>query len=194
METESDPLRTLEIHPAASDRWEDMASLFGGHRECAGCWCMYWRVPHSEFKVQGGEGLKQQMKTLVSRNEIPGLLAYVDGKPAGWVSLGPRENYPTLESSKARWRVDDQPVWSVVCFFIAKPYRRGGLSAKLLAAAVEYARSRGAKIIEGYPVEPRSGQAGDTTLFSGLAQVFLAAGFKEVARRAQSRPFMRLEI
>ncbi len=159
-----------------------------------GCWCMYWRVSHKEFEAQKGEDNKQLMNGMVKSGVVPGILAYVNGQPAGWCSVAPREDYPRLERSRVAKRVDDQPVWSVVCFFVAKGFRRQGLSVRLLQAAVEYAKTQGAKIIEGYPIEPKKDQMPEVFAWIGFAEVFRQAGFEEVARRSETRPFMRYYV
>jgi GNAT superfamily N-acetyltransferase len=116
---------------------------------------MWWRLKRSEFERQKSQGNKKALKKIVASGQVPGILAYAEGEPIGWCSLAPREDYAALERSRVLKRVDDEPVWSVVCFFIARPFRRQGVMAQLLATAVEYAREHGAKIVEGYPVEPR---------------------------------------
>jgi GNAT superfamily N-acetyltransferase len=118
----------------------------------------------------------------------------VDGKPAGWVAVGPRETFPRLDRSRILKRFDDQPVWSVVCFFVAKSWRRRGVTEHLLDAAVAYAREHGATVVEGYPVEPKSAEMPAVYAFTGLASAFHKAGFTEVARRSATRPIMRLTI
>jgi len=117
----------------------------------------------------------------------PGVLAYVDGEPAGWCAVAPRTEYKRLARSRATAPFDDQPVWSVVCFFVRGGMRRAGLSRALLSAAVDLAIEHGATIVEGYPVE------GTRNLFRGVASVFKDAGFKEVARRLPNRPLMRYD-
>lgn len=112
----------------------------------------------------------------------------------GWCSVAPREAFPALERSRVLKRVDDQPVWSVVCFFIAKPYRRQGLTVSLLKAAAEYARQAGARIVEGYPEDPKKADIPAPFAFTGLASAFLQAGFVEVLRRSATRPIMRYTI
>jgi GNAT superfamily N-acetyltransferase len=131
------------------------------------------------------------MKAIVDSGIIPGILAYSDLEPVGWCSVAPREDYPVLARSRILKPVDEQPVWSIVCFFVARQQRRKGLTVGLLKAAVEHARSRGAKIIEGYPVEPRDGKAPDVFVFTGLSAAFKQAGFIEVLRRSETRPIMR---
>jgi GNAT superfamily N-acetyltransferase len=185
---------TLKFHPVTPERWNDLEELFGQQGACGGCWCMWWRLTQAEFNRRKGPGNKQAMKKIVRSGQVPGILAYAEGRPVGWCSIGPREIYPRLERSRILQRVDDQPVWSVVCFFVARPYRRKGLTVGLLEAAVEYARKKGAKIVEGYPVEPKKIQAPDVFLYHGLASAFRQAGFKEVARRSQTRPLMRRHL
>jgi GNAT superfamily N-acetyltransferase len=140
---------------------------------------------------QKGEGCRKALKRLVKSREIPGILAYVDGEPVGWCSVGPRESYPVLERSRVLRRVDDEPVWSVVCFFVAKQYRGKGLMVKLLEEAIEYVKEQGGKILEGYPVEPKKGRMPDPFVYTGAASAFRKAGFVEVLRRSETRPIMR---
>lgn len=108
----------------------------------------------------------------------------------GWSAVAPREQYPRLNRSRILKPVDDQPVWAVSCFFIARGFRHQGLSTKLLKAAVDFARARGAKIVEGYPHDAKKATA-DVFVYTGLVSAFRKAGFKEVARRGETRPIMR---
>jgi GNAT superfamily N-acetyltransferase len=116
------------------------------------------------------------------------VLAYVDGVAAGWCAIAPRDDYPRLDGSRTTARVDDEDVWSVVCFFIRRGMRGQGLAGGLLAAAVGVAVQHGARWVEGYPIEGR----GDP--FHGVASLFRAAGFEEVARRTANRPVMRYRV
>jgi GNAT superfamily N-acetyltransferase len=184
-------LQDLEFHPVTAERWHDLETLFGERGAYSGCWCMWWRVKRSEFERQKGQGNKDALKKIVDSGEIPGILAYADGEPIGWCSVAPREAYPVLDRSPVLKRVDDQPVWSIVCFFVAKPFRGQRVSAELLQAAVEYAARSGAKIIEGYPLVPKRDHMPDVSTFTGLVSVFLQAGFVEVLRRSEIRPIMR---
>lgn len=90
--------------------------------------------------------------------------------------------------------MDDTPVWSISCLFVHKGQRKKGISVQLLRDAVDHVKSRGGKVVEGYPVEPYSEDMPAPFAWVGLASAFLAAGFKEVARRSKSRPIMRIEI
>lgn len=171
------------------DRWGDLENLFGKRGAYGGCWCMWWRLPRAQFQQQVGQKNKEALKAIVDSGQAPGLLAYGDGEPIAWCSVAPREAFPALERSRMLKRVDDKPVWSVVCFYVAKPFRRRGVMVPLLTAAVEYARAHGAKIVEGYPVEPTKGLSGYSG-YTGVVSAFRKAGFVEVLRRG-SRPIMR---
>ena len=184
----------MEIHPLTADRWDDLVALFGPKGAQDGCWCMWWRFTAKEWKANQGEGNKAALKALVDGGLEPGLLAYVDGEVAGWTSLGPREDFVRFETSRILKPVDDEPVWSIVCFYIAKAHRRRGLSVALLRAAAEFAREHGATMLEGYPTEPRKGRAVDAFVYTGLKAAFDEAGFEEVARRSETRPIMRLRL
>jgi len=177
--------------PVTPERWPDLERLFGERGACGGCWCMYWRLPRPEFQRMKGAGNKAAFQTIVKSDAMPGVLAYVGGQPAAWCAIAPREQYPGLQRSRILKPVDGQPVWSVTCFFVARPFRRKGLSVQLLQAAVEFARSRGANIVEGYPVEPKSGSMPDAFAWTGLAAAFRKAGFRSVAKRSPTRPVMR---
>jgi GNAT superfamily N-acetyltransferase len=181
----------FEFHPVTPDRWTDLEALFGPRGACGGCWCMYWRQTRSEYEQMKGDANRQALKGMVESGEEPGLLAYHGRKPVGWVCVAPRPAFSALERSRILKPVDERPVWSVVCFFVARPYRRRGVTVELLEAAVEYARRHGAQVVEGYPVEPRGGKAPDVFVYTGLASAFLKAGFKEVIRRTETRPIMR---
>ncbi len=187
-------LPPLTFHPLTPERWDDFEELFGPRGACAGCWCMWWRMRRSEFERQKGEGNKAAMKEIVRSGEIPGLLAYADGRPVAWCSVAPRQAFPALERSRVLERLDEQPVWSVVCLFVAKPFRRRGLTNRVLEAAVRHVRNHGGKILEGYPVEPRKGKMPDAFAWTGLASAFRKAGFEECARRSPTRPIMRRKV
>jgi len=184
----------LAFHPLTLDRWADFETLFGPRGACAGCWCMFWRLKRSAFNSQKGEGNRNAMRALVAAGEVPGILAYADGAPVGWCAVAPREHYSALERSRILKPLDDQPVWSVSCFFIARPYRNRGVSVQLLKAAVAWVKERGGTLVEGYPVEPRKGPMPAAFAWTGLASAFRKAGFTECARRSETRPIMRLAL
>jgi len=142
--------RRWTIAPLDPDRWDDLENLLdrpGPHR---GCWCLWWRMPHKEFGATSGDQHRRRMRQIVRRGGRPGLLGYVDGEPVAWVSLGPRSDFAALESSRLLHRVDDKPVWSVVCFIVRRDQRRQGWMRRLLRAAAQYAAQHGATLLEGY--------------------------------------------
>lgn len=145
-------------------------------------------------KVGAGTGAGPQnrraMKGLVDRGAVPGLIGYEDGAPVAWVSLGPREDYAKLRRSSVMKPVDDRPVWSIVCFFVDREARGRGLSNRMLRAAMDYARSSGARLIEAYPVD-KDERSHPDDMFFGARSMFDRAGFREVARRKPARPVMR---
>ena len=152
---------------------------------------MWWRLPRARFNRQRGAGNKRALKRIVKNGPPPGLLAYAGKQPVGWCALGPRPSYSALERSRTLKPVDEKPAWSVVCFFVTKPFRGRGLSVKLLRAAADYARRKGARILEGYPVDTRKGRWADPFVYTGTVSVFRRAGFREVARRSATRPLVR---
>lgn len=182
------------FRPLTPENWHDFEKLFGKNGACGGCWCMFMRMKRSEFEQQKGEGTRQAMKNLVASGETPGILAYSGREPVGWCSVAPRENFPALERSRIAKPLDDKPVWSVVCFFVRKDFRKQNVSVALLRAAIDYVKARGGKIVEGYPVEPKKSPMAPPFVWTGLASAFLKAGFVECARRSETRPFMRYEI
>ena len=133
------------------------------------------------------------MKRIVTSGEVPGIMAYHDGEPVGWCAVAPRSEYPRLSRSRILKPVDDRPVWSIVCLFVAKEYRGMGVSSALISAAVEFVRGKGGSTVEAYPVEPKK-RMPDAFAFHGLVVSFSRAGFMEVARRSETRPLMRCEI
>jgi GNAT superfamily N-acetyltransferase len=191
MSTASESRSEFECHPLTPERWPHLEALFGPRGATGGCWCMWWRMPRAQFTTHKGEGNKQVFQRLVEGGEIPGLLAYADGQAVGWCAIAPRERYPVLERSRILKRVDDQAVWSVVCFFVKRPFRGQGLTTVLLHAAVDYATRQGARIIEAYPIEPKAARTADVFVYTGLVSSFRRAGFVEVLRRSETRPIMR---
>lgn len=184
----------FKFYPVTKINWKDFENLFGEKGACAGCWCMYWRMRRKDYDLQRGSGTKKKMKNLVNNGTVPGIIAYDNNKPVGWCSVAPREDFPVLENSRLLKRIDEKPVWSIVCFFIQKEFRKKGLSLELLNAAITFVKMNKGKIIEGYPVEPKSGKTADVFAWTGLASAFRKAGFKELERRSETRPIMRYII
>ena len=183
-------LQQLQFKPVTPERWPKMQGLFEENR-FRGCWCMYWRLKRKEFDQQYGEGNRAAMERLIQSGKVPGILAYLEGEPVGWCSVAPRDDYAALNRSRILKRVDDQPVWSIVCFFVATAYRGQGLTRALIQAAIRYAGKHGAGIVEAYPLIPEESKRPEASSYMGLVSTFRALGFREVARRSRMRPVMR---
>lgn len=189
--TETGAGRTLEYRPVTRERWEDFERVMGPRGAWGGCWCTWWRLSAAEFEKTRGEEARKTMKGIVAEGRVPGLLAYVDGAPVGWCSVAPREAFPRLNRSPLLKPVDDTAVWSIVCFYVPREYRGSGVAQGLLEAAVAYARSQGASVVEGYPIEPREGGHPPVAAWTGVPVMFERAGFQEVLRRKPNRPIVR---
>ncbi|HSD62638.1 MAG TPA: GNAT family N-acetyltransferase [Ignavibacteriaceae bacterium] len=181
----------FKFNPLTYERWGDLKKLFGEKGACGGCWCMWWRISRKDFETKKGEGNFTALKRLVKGNSQTGIIAYDEKKPVGWIAFAPREHYFKLETSKILKPVDDKPVWSVTCFFINKDYRRKGLTIELLKEAEKFTRKNGGRILEGYPIDPKTKNYAPVFANTGLASAFRQAGFKEVERRSETRPIMR---
>ncbi len=182
---------STDYHTLTPDRWPDFEKLFGKKGAYGGCWCMWWRISRAEFEKQQGEGNRKAMKKIVESGEVPGIMVYRKGEPAGWCSVAPRERFHSLNRSRVLKKLDDKPVWSMVCFFVANEYRGKGVMGDLVNAAIDYVRSQGGKIIEAYPGRPGGRRLAPVTSFMGLPSVYERAGFKECARPSESKIIMR---
>ena len=183
----------LSFEPLTPERWTAFTTLFGSNGACGGCWCMAWRVRASEWNAMKGARNREAMRRRVRRGPPPGILALVADRAVGWCAVAPRSEYPRLETSRVLRPVDDVPVWSISCLFIQKEFRRRGLSARLLGAAVRFARDRGAQVVEGYPIIPKTSHTPDVFAWTGTVTAFQRAGFVEVHRWSPQRPIMRID-
>jgi uncharacterized protein YndB with AHSA1/START domain/GNAT superfamily N-acetyltransferase len=155
---------------------------------------MAWRLTPTDFTRLKGDGNRRALRALVTKGEPTGILAYDGADPIGWCAVAPREATPRLERSKVLARLDDAPVWSVTCFFVARGHRKRGVTVSLLRAAAVHAHRAGARILEGYPVKPRQGELPAAFAWTGLASAFREAGLAEAARRSATRPIFRLTL
>jgi GNAT superfamily N-acetyltransferase len=190
---------TLTVLPATPDRWPDVEAIFGakGCSVARGCWCMHYRrsgsAPSLSQVASRSKTYRAGLKALVDSGKPPGLVAYRDNVPVGWVSLAPREEFARLERSPVMKPVDDTPVWSIICFVVPPEHRGQGVARALLKGAIAYAREHGATVIEAYPVDKPARSKADALWF-GAKSMYDNAGFKEVARRKPARPVMRLVV
>ncbi len=184
------PAPQIDVRPVTAERWDDVLELFGERGAYAGCWCMWWRVTSSEFAAEAGRGLRNRFEALVVEGREPGLVAYIDDRPVGWVAVAPRAEYGRMQRSPKLRRVDDVPVWVISCFYIDRHHRRVGVATALLDAAVAFAHERGAAAVEGVPVDTSGTHKPTAGLYTGTLAMFAAAGFDEVERRG-GRPIVR---
>ena len=193
------PARTaprVRIVPLTAARWPDLVTLFGPKGAYGGCWCMYFRLPRgpwTEGCKDGGAGNRRALRALARAKRAPGLLAYVGKDPAGWCALAPREEYLRLATARTLKPIDDVPVWSVTCFYVARAHRRKGLTVALLDAAAAFAARHGARMLEGYPSAPHA-RWPDAYAYQGTVSAFTRAGFREAKRVSPTRAIMRREL
>lgn len=189
----------LTLHPLTPARWPDLEQVFTarGCSEARRCWCMYYRVTGKGGYTWPGDGqparAKAALAALADRDPPAGLIGYRGKEPVGWISLGPREDYAKLARSPVMKPVDDQPVWSIVCLVAPSEFRGQGVARALVAGAVAYARKRGVRLLEAYPVDKAEPSATQAPWFGSKA-MFDEAGFEEVARRKPARPVVRLQL
>lgn len=193
----------LEVRPLTADRWSDLVSLFGPSGAFGNCWCTWWRQTGGEFEKgirQRGAGNKALLGQITKEDREPGLIAYRDGKPVGWISVAPRPEYgrvvrsPSIGPGRRSPEAADTTVWSVVCFWMPRAERGKGVAMTLLRAAVDHARARGAQVLEGYPVDTGEERRPQGSVFTGTLAMFRRVGFEEVERRAEGRPIVRLSL
>ena len=177
----------VSFRPVTPDRLDDLARFSESHGKFRYCSCMRWRLASTEFRRTTKPERVTALASLARRGVPIGVLAYVDGAPVGWCSIAPRETYVALGRYKALAPIDAAPVWSVVCFFVDRRVRRAGLTRGLLGAAVAYATTLGAKIVEGYPVEPGP----RLYTYMGSPATFRAAGFRDVTPPGRQRRVFR---
>lgn len=188
----------LTIHPLTPERWPDLETIFDA-RGCSvarGCWCMYYRETgppeHLSPGMTRAQENRRKLKALVESGKPPGLIAYENNVPAGWISLGPREEFERLKRSPIMKPVDEHPVWSVICFVVPPAYRSRGIAHALLKRGIAYARKCGATILEAYPVD-KPGRSQNDNMWFGAKSMYDKAGFHEVARRKPHRPVVRIK-
>ena len=192
------PEAAIKIHPLTERRFDDLANLFMQGGDPKWCWCMYYRKRGADWASDRAQN-REALRGLARRQTAPGLVAYRDGEAVGWVGLAPREQFERLESSKVLAPIDDKPVWSIVCFVVAAKSRGQGIATALLRGAIDYARKRGATLLEAYPVSETRGKIPAADAYHGSQSMFEKQGFKVVEVRQWNkttppRPIMRLTL
>jgi GNAT superfamily N-acetyltransferase len=195
----------IKVVPANEASWEDLQAVFGERGDAHGCQCQRYKMGNAHYAAAPFEARAQYLRQETEcghddAESTTGLVAYLDGEPVGWVNVEPRVAFPGLRKTRIPWAEraedkDDTAVWSVTCFAVRAGYRRRGITYPLAAAAVDFARERGARALEGYPMVPEPGQEiswGE--LFVGKRSAFAAAGFREVSRPTKRRVVMRIDF
>jgi len=192
----------VDIRPLSAETWPALSALFEEGGDPKWCWCQFWRDGASftgDRETQRAAS-RQALRNEADRPIAPGLVALAeDGRAVGWISLGPRADLAHLERSRSRPRLDDRPVWAIVCFVVSRRARRQGMGGKLLDGGIAYAREHGAPALEAYPVDTSLGKPTTPTLYTGTLSTFLRAGF-QVVQEVQSpqatvvRSIVRLEL
>jgi GNAT superfamily N-acetyltransferase len=180
----------LTFHAVTSERLDDLRRFSEAHGKFRYCSCMRWRLTSTDYKRSTKASRIANLDQLVCQTVPIGVLAYQGTTPVGWCSIAPRETYAALERFRALPRLDDAPVWSVVCFVVDRQFRNAQVTLGLLKAATEYAKAAGAAIVEGYPVDPGA----RLYTYMGSPGTFRRAGFHDVTPPGQTRIVMRYGV
>ncbi|MCP4249610.1 MAG: GNAT family N-acetyltransferase [bacterium] len=175
----------IRCRALTADDWPVVVELFGANGACGGCWCMYWRLPRGGrlWEEKKGRPNRDAFRRLIKAGRVHAALAFVDDTPVGWCCLGPRGDFPRVERTKALAIEWGERTWAVVCLYIKTGYRGRGVASKLVAEAVRIARSRGARRLEAYPVEPKTKQPIPAAFaWTGVPAIFTSNGFRVMAR------------
>ena len=168
---------TIEVLPATSDRFADVATMVGPKRPDANvCWCLSHRIDAKTNRSLVGPERGDHVRRLTERPVSPGVLGYDGDEVVGWAAVAPRAELPFARSRKIP-RVDDLPVWSVWCIRVRPGHRGQGIAHNLLRGAADYARSQGAPAVEGYPVDNQGQKVDLTMAYVGTRKLFEDAGF-----------------
>jgi GNAT superfamily N-acetyltransferase len=195
----------ITIVPANEASWDDIRAVFGTRGTPSSCQCQWFKIPHKDWRSVPVEELAERLRTQTHCGDpgagtTSGLVAYLDGEPAGWCAVEPRTAYVRLLTMRVPWTGRDEDradhgVWAVTCFVTRTGFRRRGVSRALARAAVEHARERGARAVEGYAMITQPGQVVQWgELYVGSRSVFEAAGFAEVSRPTPRRVVMRIDF
>ena len=196
----------LSVRPANEVPWEHVEAVFGPRGSAVTCWCTRFKVPSRAWFLEMGPEVKKDLLRewtacgVTDAASTAGLVGYLEEQPVAWCAVEPRSAYPHLPKQRLLWaqrgeRADDDSVWAVTCFFTRVGHRRTGISGEMLNAAVGYARERGARAVEGYPMITHPGQ--DITwdeLHVGSRSTFEDAGFEEVGHPTKRRYIMRIDF
>lgn len=186
----------ITVVPATADMFDDVLAVVPSGR---GCTCQYFRMSSSDYSKADDEARLAALRSQLTGSTAPGMLAYEDGVPIGWVGFAPRTDLERLVRSRTIPQVDDVPVWSIVCFMVRTGYRRGGITKRLLAGVIDYARALGTPGLEAYPIDPGVKRVSTAFLYVGTVKTFEQVGFHKVVETGSksaglTRWLMRMEL
>lgn len=188
-------LENLRFEKLSKSNWDQYVKLFGKNGAGAGCWCMYFRQSKSAHEEGKAECQNQdRMKELVWAGKVTGLLGFYEDVPIAWCALSPREDFIRLQKSRVHKPIDRKSVWSIPCTYVAKDYRKVGVSVALLRGAIHFARENNIEILEAYPTIPTQDIIPDSFAWIGLYKSFEKAGFQIVDQTSKHRPMVRFYV
>ena len=185
----------MRVVPLTPELWPALEKLFGKQGACMGCWCMYWRLPHKKWQAARGAGAKRLFKQRVAKGPPPGVIAFIGDEAVGWLQIGPRADAPQWNGAKRvsapmqEGDAEDARVWAATCFYVKSAARGQGVTEALLKGGIAFAKDNGARIVEACPID---GDSSAGAAYVGRTTVIERAKFREVARRKDNRPLMRL--
>lgn len=196
----------ITVIPANEAAWEDIQTVFGRRGSAPVCQCQRYKLaPREAFKTYPAEerAMRLHEQTNAGHPEADttaGIVAYLDGEPVGWCAVEPRTAYPgLLRVYRTPWEgrnedKSDTSVWAVTCVFVRAGFRKRGIAYALADAAVEHARTRGARALEAYPMRTEAGEVTWDEIHVGAESIFAAAGMNEVSRPGIRRVVMRIDF
>ncbi|QTX04962.1 GNAT family N-acetyltransferase [Agromyces archimandritae] len=193
----------LRIVSAVEVPFSDVEAVFGTRGDPAGCWCQWFKLTGAAMDATPVAELRGALEAQIRSggDHGPGLIAYDGGTPVGWCAIEPRPQLPSaartriVKAGTANPDFADEGVWVLSCFVVPREHRRRGIGAALARAAGDYARERGARVIEGYAVDPGArAKTSAAELFHGSVSMFAGAGYEEVARPKPDRAIMQLVL
>ena len=195
----------VTVVPANEASWADVRAIFGDRGYAFYCQCQGFKIGHHEWTAAPLEVRMERLRQETHCDDpgartTSGLIGYLDGEPVGWCAVEPRTAYPRLPPARVAWKArgedkDDDGVWAVTCFATRVGFRRRGVTRALARATVDFARERGARALEAYPMTPEPGQEitwGESHV--GTRSIFEEAGFTEVAHPTPRRVVMRIDF
>lgn len=191
-------MSTITTRLATTQTWSDVQAALTGGGDGKTCQCTWPVMRSAQYRATSPAERREFLHSQVVSDTPPGLVAYVDGEPAGWVRVGPRTAHQRIANSRVAAPspepMDDPTVWVVSCFSVRNEHRRKGVSAALLDAAVAYARAEGARVLEAYPVDNTATKPSANSLFVGALSTFADAGFDVVAAPTETRRLVSLTL